>query len=81
MNFLVKSRQKKVMKIKETASNSSTDDDFDDKCLPLGVMVDPDLPPDIKYSRGRGVFLKDMPKDFKSPIGPPCTLLKKFDCS
>ena len=76
MNYLVKSRQKKVMKIKETASNYSTDDDFDEECLPMGVMVDPNLPPDIKYSRGRGVFLKDIPKDFKSPKGP-YTLLKK----
>ena len=63
--FLVKSRQKQEMKIKETDSNYSTDStDFDEECFPMGVMVDPNLPPDIKYSRGRGVFLKDMPKYF-----------------
>ena len=60
MNFLSKVRQKKAMKIikEKEAAESAELDEFDREFFgPIGVMKDPNLPPGVKYSWGRGIFL------------------------
>jgi len=62
MSYLIKSRQKKVLKIKEKeAAENTIETEYDREYIgdlgPMGVMQDPSIPPDAKYSAGRGYFL------------------------
>lgn len=43
-HFLMKNRQKPA--------------EIDREFFPLGIRTDLDLPPDVQYSKGRGIFLK-----------------------
>ena len=62
INYLNKSRKKKEIRIKEKeAAENTIETEFDKEFIgdigPLGLMQDPRIAPDVKYSAGRGYFL------------------------